>query len=84
MASVFSYSTASFDIPSDREDRLTQSPRAIDCPHSPQHLPDSSSTVILIRVLIATIVNPLISNAPLHAIAANDADVSAKKSRRYL
>ena len=84
MASVFSYSTASFDFPSDLEDHLTQSPRAIDYPHSPHYILDPSLTIQLIRMLIATIVNPLIRNAPLHGTAANDADVSAKKSRRYL
>ena len=84
MVSVFSYSTASFHSTSDCNDQLTRSPRAIHCLHSPLYIPDSSSTVQLIRMLIATIVNLLIRNAPLHGIAANDADVSAKKSRRFL
>ena len=64
MASVFSYYAASFDSSSDREDQLTQSPHAIHCRHSPQHIPDSSSSVKLIRLLIATIVTPHIRNAP--------------------
>ena len=64
MASVFSYYAACFDSSSDREDQLTQSPRAIDCLHSPHHIPDSSSMVKRIRLLIAAIVNPHIRNAP--------------------
>jgi hypothetical protein len=32
--------------------------------HSPHYIPDSSLTVELIRLLIATIANPLIRNAP--------------------
>ncbi|OAI46845.1 hypothetical protein AYO43_05550 [Nitrospira sp. SCGC AG-212-E16] len=84
MASVFSYYAASFHSTSDCNDQLTQSPRAIHCLHSPQHIPDSSSMVKLIRLLIATIVNPLIRNAPLHGTAANDADVSTRKPRRFL
>ena len=60
MASVFSYYGASFNSSSDRNDPLTQSPPAIHDFHSPHHIPDSSSTVKLIRLFIATIVNPLI------------------------
>ena len=64
MASVFSYYAAYFDSSSDREDQLTQSPGAIDCLHSPHHIPDSSSISKRIRLLIAAIVNPHIRNAP--------------------
>lgn len=64
MASVFSYYTASSDSSSDREDQLTQSLRAIHWLYSPQHILNFSSTVKLIRLLIATIVTPLIRNAP--------------------
>ena len=84
MASVFSYYTAPFGSSSNREDHVTQSPRAIHCLHSLLHILDSSSMVKLIRLLIATLVNPLIRNAPFHGTAANDADVSTKKSRRFL
>jgi len=84
MASVFSHYVASFHSTSDCNDQLTQSPRAIQCFHSLLHILDSSSMVKLIRLLIATIVNPLIRNAPFHGTAANDADVSTKKSRRFL
>jgi len=64
MASVFSYSVASFPSSSDCDDHLTHSPRAGQCFHSPHHIPDSSLTVDLIRLLLATIVTPLTRNAP--------------------
>jgi hypothetical protein len=64
MASVFSYYTAPFGSSSNREDHVTQSPRAIHCLHSPHHILDFSSMVKRIRLLIATIVNPHIRNAP--------------------
>ena len=64
MASVFSYYAASFHYSSDPHDQLTQSPRAGHDFYSPYHIPDSSLTVELIRLLIATIVQPRICNAP--------------------
>ena len=64
MASVFSHYATSLHCSSDRNDQLTQSPRASHGFHSPHYIPDSSLTVELIRLLIATIVNPLIRNAP--------------------
>jgi len=64
MASVFSYYAAYFHYSSDRDDQLTHSPRAGHCVHSPHHSSDSSLTVELIRLFIATIVKPLIRNAP--------------------
>jgi hypothetical protein len=64
MASVFSSSAASLHFPGDPNDQLTQSPRAKHGFHSPRHFPDSISTIELIRLLIAMIVNPFIRNAP--------------------
>jgi len=64
MASVFSYYVASFPSSSDPNDQLTHSPRARHGFHSPHYIPDSSLTVELIRLLIATIVTPLTRNAP--------------------
>jgi hypothetical protein len=84
MASVFSYYAASLHFSRDREDQLTQSPGAIHCLHFLHHILDPSSTIPLTRLLIATIVNPHIRNAPLHGTAANDADVSTRKPRRFL
>ena len=60
MASVFSYYASCFHYSSDHDDQLTHSPRAGHCFHSPHHIPDSSLTVELIRLLIASIVKPLI------------------------
>ena len=62
MASVFFYSALSLRFPSDPNDQLTQSPRAEHGFHSSHHFPDSISTIELIRLLIATIVSPLIRN----------------------
>ena len=62
MASVFSYSATSLHFPSDPNDQLTQSPRADHRFHSSYHFPDSISTIELTRLLITTIVNPLIRN----------------------
>ena len=64
MASVFSYYVACLRYASDPSDQLTQSPRAGHEFYSPYHIPDSSLTVELIRLLIATIVRPRIRNAP--------------------
>jgi len=63
MASVFSYYAGCFYYSSNRDDQLTQSPRVSNCFHFPHHIPDSRLTVELIRLLIATIVPPLICNA---------------------
>ncbi len=68
MASVFSYYTPSFDFPGDRDDHLTQSPRAIDCSRSPHHILDLGSTVKLIRLFTATIGNQHTCNA-MHPFA---------------
>ena len=64
MASVFSYSAISVHFPNNPNDQLTQSPRADHGFHSPYHFPHSISTIELTRLLIATIANPLIRNAP--------------------
>jgi len=85
MASVFSYYTASFYSSSDCNDQLTQLPCAGHGFHSPHYLPDSSLTVELIRLPIATIVTPYPQcPSPLHGTAADDADVSTRKPRRFL
>jgi hypothetical protein len=64
MASVFSYSATSFHLPSDLNYQPTQYPRANRGFHSPHYFPESSLTVELICLPIATIANPLIRNAP--------------------
>ena len=64
MASVFSYYVPCFQSSSDRNDQLKQSPRAGHGFHSPHHIPGSSVTVELIRLLIVTIVTHFIRNAP--------------------
>jgi hypothetical protein len=64
MASVFSYYERCFHYSSDRDDHLVHSPRAGHCFHSPHHIPDSSLTVELIRLLLATIAKPFIRNTP--------------------
>lgn len=64
MASVFSYYVASFHSSSDPSDQLTQSPRAGHGFRSPHPIHDSSLADKLIRLLIATIVQPSIRNAP--------------------
>ncbi len=64
MAWVFSYSATPRHYSSDPNDQLTQSPRTHHGFHSPYHFPDSISTIELTRLLIATIANPLIRNAP--------------------
>ena len=63
MASVFSYYVPCFHYSSKWNDHLTHSPRAGHCFHSPYYIPNSSLTVELIRLLIATLVTPLIRNA---------------------
>jgi hypothetical protein len=86
MASVFSYYATFFDYSSDRNDQLTQSPRASHCFHSPLYIPDSSLTVELIRLFIGTIVQSRIRN-PSHPFMEPrriDADRSTKKPRRFL
>ncbi len=84
MASVFSY-VASFRSFSDRDAPLTHSPRAGHSFHFPHHILDSSLTVEPICLRRATIVNPLQQRtSPLYGTAANDADVSTKKARRFL
>lgn len=65
MSSVFSPHAASFHCSSDRNDQLTRSPRAGHDLYSPYHIPDSRVTVELIRLLIDTIVQPRVCNAPL-------------------
>ena len=60
MALVFSYYVPCFHYSSDRDDHLVHSLRAGHGFHSPHHIPDSSLTVELIRLLIATIVQPCI------------------------
>ena len=62
MASVFSYSAPPRHYSSNPNDQLTRSPRAHHGFHSPYHFPHSISTIELIRLLIATIVSPLIRN----------------------
>ena len=65
MASVFFSYVASFHDSSDRDDHLTHSPRAGHGFSPPHHsIPDSSLTVELIRLLIATMVKPRIRHAP--------------------
>ncbi len=64
MASVSSYDVASFPSSSDRGNQLTQSPRADYIFHSLHPIPDSSLTIELTRLLIATIVPPLLRSAP--------------------
>ena len=64
MASVFSYYAPPRHDSSNPNDQLTQSPRADHGFHSPYHFPHSISTIELTRLLIATIANPLIRNAP--------------------
>jgi hypothetical protein len=64
MASVLSYYVACFHNSSDRDDHLTHSFRTGHCVHSPFHIPDSSLTAELIRLLIATIVQSRVCNVP--------------------
>lgn len=63
MASVFSSYAASVHFSSDPNDQLTQSPRAGHSFRSPHPIHDSRVTDKLIRLLIATIVQPRIRNA---------------------
>ena len=63
MASVFSYYAAALHYSSNPHDQLTQSSRPHYSLHSPHPIPDSNWTIELIRLLIATIVNPLIRNS---------------------
>ena len=65
MSSVLSPHAASSHCSSDRNDQLTQSPHAGHDLYSPYHIPDSRVTVELIRLLIATIVQPRVCHAPL-------------------
>ena len=62
MASVFSYAASSFLYSSDPYDQLNQPPRPSHRFHFARPIPISISLVELIRLLIATIVNPLIRN----------------------
>src|SRR5712692_4543031 len=64
MASVFSHYVPCFHYSSDPNDQLIQSPRTGHGFHSSHPIPYSSLTVELIRLLIATIVNLLLRNAP--------------------
>ena len=64
MALVFSYHTTSLHCSSDRNNQLTPSPRTSHRFHSPYDIPGSSLIVELICLHIATIVQPLIRNAP--------------------
>jgi hypothetical protein len=64
MASVFSYAAASFPYFSDSYDQLKQSPRSSHRFHPAPRIRGSNWTIELIRLLIATIVSPLIRNAP--------------------
>jgi hypothetical protein len=63
MASVFSYYTASFHYSSDLHAQLTPSARASLCLHSPHYIPESSSTIELICLLIGAIVQSRIRNS---------------------
>jgi hypothetical protein len=63
MASVFSYYAVSFHYSSDLNDQLTQSFRTGHCFHSPHYIPESSSTVELICLLIGAIVQSRIRNS---------------------
>mgnify|MGYP001608237252 CR=1 FL=1 len=63
MASVFSYYVPCFQSSSNCNDQLKQSPCAGHGFHSPHHVPGSSLTVELIRLLIATILQLRIRNA---------------------
>jgi hypothetical protein len=64
MASVFSYYVACLHSSGDRNGQLTQPPFANHGFHSPHPIPDSSLKVELIRLLIATILQLRIRNAP--------------------
>jgi len=64
MASACSYYVACFHNSNDPTDHLTHSPHTGHCFHSPYHIPDSSLTAELIRLLIATIVQHRFCNAP--------------------
>ena len=70
MSSVSSSPAAAFPCTSDRNDQLTQSARAGHDSSSPYHIPDSRVTVELIRLRIATIVQPRVCNAP-HPLEEN-------------
>ena len=65
MASVYSHYVACFHNSSDPNDHLTHSPHTGHCFHSPYHIPNSSLTVELIRLLIDMIVQSRIRN-PSH------------------
>ena len=86
MASAFSDYVVCFHYSSNRNDHLTHSPRAGFCFHAPHHISDSSLTVELNRLFIATIVQPRIGNAPHPFVdtAAQNAAVSTRTSRRFL
>ena len=86
MASVFSYYVGCFHYSSNRDDHLTHSPRADLCFHSPRHIPNSSLTVELIRLLIGYDCEPYYPQrtSPLHGTAAHDAAVSTRTPRRFL
>ena len=57
MVSVFSYYATCLLYSTDPGDQLIQSPRADHGFYSSHHIPDSSLTVELIRLFIATIVH---------------------------
>lgn len=85
MASVFSYDPAFFPYSSDPHGRLTQSTRVSHDPHCLDYLPTSSVMVELIRLFTDRIVQCHIQSIlSLHGTAANDADVSTRKRRRFL
>jgi len=66
MASAFSYYATCFHYSSDRNNQLTQSPRASHCFRSSHLISNSGLTVELIRLLIGTVVPSRIRN-PSHS-----------------
>ena len=64
MALVFSSHTTSLHRSSDCTNQLTPSPRTGDSFHTPYDIPGSRLMVELMRLRIATILQPLIRNAP--------------------
>lgn len=85
MASVFSYYPAFFPYSSDPHGQLTQSTRVSHDLHCPDYIPNLSMMVELIRLFTDMIVQCHIQSIlSLHGTAANDADVSTRKLRRFL
>jgi hypothetical protein len=86
MASVFSYYYAFFPSSSDPHGQLTQSTRVGHDLHCPDYIiPNSSLIVELIRLFTDTIIQCHIQSIlSLHGTAANDADMSTRKLRRFL